>query len=140
MTFLSVLADSPTPIAVLHREQRDLPQDLARRSASRELSPDRLGKNEPEVMGQAVVEPSTPMMRRIPKPERGPHPDLAFAQLDRTGWNVVRPQVERAAACEIEAGVMPMTGQDSVLDAAALERKALVRTAVVECEDVCPPS
>ena len=35
--------------------------------------------------------------------------------------------IEGAAAFEIEAGVVPMTGQDAVLDAAALEREAHVR-------------
>ena len=60
----------------------------------------------------------------------------ALAQLDRTGGNVVRPQIERAAAGEVEAGVMPMTGQDAVLDAATVERKAHMRAAVVEGEDV----
>jgi hypothetical protein len=54
---------------------------------------------------------------------------------DRADRYVVRPQVEGAAAFEIEAGVVPMTGQDTVLDAAALEREAHVRATIVEGED-----
>ena len=67
--------------------------------------------------------------------EGGLHPDVAVAQLDRADRYVVRPQVEGAAAFEIEAGVVPVTGQDAVLDAAALEREAHVRATIVEREN-----
>src|SRR5262245_42321063 len=67
--------------------------------------------------------------------ERGFHPNVAIAYLDRANRYVVCPQVERAAAFEIEAGVVPMTGQDSVLEAAAFEWKAHVWATIVESED-----
>ena len=63
------------------------------------------------------------------------HPDVAIAHFDWADRYIVRPQVEGTAAFEIEAGVVPMTGQDAVLDAAALERETHVRAAIVECED-----
>ena len=72
------------------------------------------------------------MRSRISMAERGPHPDGAVPYLDRANRNVVRPQVERAAAFKIKASVVPMTGQDTVLDAAAFERKTHVRTTIVE--------
>ena len=68
-------------------------------------------------------------------PNVGLDPDLAVAHLDRAGRYVVGPQIEGAAARQIEARVMPMTGQDAVLDAAAIERKAHMRAAIVEGED-----
>src|SRR5687768_13296271 len=68
--------------------------------------------------------------------EDGPHPYLAgLADLDRAGRHVVGPEIEGAAAGEIEAGMVPVTGQDPVCDAAALQRKAHVRAPVVERED-----
>ena len=70
--------------------------------------------------------------------ERGLYPDLAAAHLYRADWRVVRPQIEGAAAFEVEAGVVPMTGQDPVLDAAAVEREAHVRAPIVERKD--PPA
>ena len=70
--------------------------------------------------------------------ERRLDPDLAVTHLDRTGRDVIGPEIEGAAARQIEARVMPMTGQDAVLDAAAIERKAHVRAAVVEREDASP--
>jgi hypothetical protein len=63
--------------------------------------------------------------------KRGLHPHFAVADLDRAGRHVVGPRVERAAACEIEPRVVPVAGQDTVLDAAALERKTHMRTAIV---------
>jgi hypothetical protein len=59
--------------------------------------------------------------------DRGLHPDLTVAQFDREGRYIVRPKIKGAAAFEIKAGVMPMTGQDAVLDAAAFKREAHVR-------------
>jgi hypothetical protein len=94
-----------------------------------------LGDDEAEIMGEAVCEPLMPVRGGIGMTKRGLHPDLAITHLDRTGRRVVRPQIEGTAAFEIEAGVMPMTGQNAVLDAAALERKAHVRATVVERKD-----
>ena len=94
-----------------------------------------LGGDEAEVVGEPVRKPLTPVRGGIGMTERGLHPDVAIAHLDRADRYVVRPQIEGAAAFEIEAGVVPMTGQDAVLDAAALEREPHMRTTVVECED-----
>ena len=133
-----MVAPIPQPSRLLDGEQRRLPQDLPRGHAGRELSPHGLGDHEAEIVGQAVVEPTAPMARRIAVAERRLDPDLAVTHLDRTGRNVIGPEIERAAARQIEAGVMPMTGEDAVLDAAAIERKAHMRAAVVEREDASP--
>src|SRR5262249_61806744 len=86
--------------------------------------------------GEAVCEADgTPLMRVrgwIGMTERGLHPDVTIAHFDGADWYVVRPQIESAAAFEIEASVVPVTGQDAVLDAAALEREAHVRAAIIK--------
>ena len=130
-------ADSPA-VAVLDGEQRRLPQDLPRGHASRELSPHGLGDHEAEVVGQAVVEPTAPVAQGVAMAERRLDPDLSITHLDRTGRDIVGPEIEGAAAREIEARVMPMASEDAVLDAAAIERKAHMRAAVVEREDASP--
>ena len=57
--------------------------------------------------------------------KRCPDPDLLVAHLDREGRSVIRPQIElRAAAFEVETGVVPMAREDAVLDAAPIEREA----------------
>src|SRR5215207_7278049 len=70
--------------------------------------------------------------------ERRLDPDLAVTHLDRTGRNVIGPEIEGAAARQIEARVMPMTREDAVLDAAAIEWEAHVWAAVVEREHASP--
>ena len=97
-----------------------------------------LGDDEAEIVGEAVFKPLTQVRGGIGMTERGLHPDVPIAHLDRAGRHVVRPQVEGAAAFEIEASVVPMAGQDAVRDAAALEREAHVRATIVEGED--PPA
>ena len=86
-------------------------------------------------MREAVIEPLAPMGGGVCVTQRGLHPDLSVAHLGREGRRLVGPQIESAAAFEVEAGVVPMTGQDPVLDAAPVEREAHVRATVVEGED-----
>ena len=91
-------------------------------------------------MREAVVEPTAPATGGLGRADGRGDPDLAIAlcslaQFDRAGRHVVGPQVERAAAREIEAGMVPMAGQDPILDTAAIEREAHVRASIVERED-----
>jgi hypothetical protein len=48
---------------------------------------------------------------------------------------VVCPKIEGTATFEIETGVVPMTGQDAVVDTPPLEREAHVRATIVEGEN-----
>jgi len=84
----------------------------------------------------AVRKALTPVRGGIGITERGFHSHFAIAQFDWENRYVVRPQIKGAPAFEIEAGVVPMTGQDAVLDAAALEREAHVWAPIVEGENV----
>jgi hypothetical protein len=124
-------------VAVLRPEQRHLPYDVGPRYVVRELTMHGLGDNEAEIVCEAVRKPRTPVHGGIGMTECGLYPDVSIAHLDRADRNVVRPQVEGTAAFEIEAGMVPMTGQDAIGDAAALEREAHVRATIVEGED--PP-
>ena len=58
------------------------------------------------------------------------------ADFDRESAHIVGKQVERAAAGEVEAGVMPVAGQDAVAHRAAIERKAHVRAAIIDGVDL----
>jgi hypothetical protein len=113
-------------------EQRRLPQDLPRGHAGGDLSPQSLGDHEAEIVGQAVFEPTAPVARGVATIKPWFDPDLSIAHLDRTGRDIVSPEIEGAAARQIEARMMPMTSEDAVLDAAAIERKAHMRAAVVD--------
>jgi hypothetical protein len=66
------------------------------------------------------------------------HPNLAIAHLNWADRHVVRPQVECATAFEIEVRVVPMTGQNAVLNAAALERETHVGATIIQGEDTPP--
>src|SRR6516164_5281501 len=86
-------------------------------------------------MREAVVEPLAPMRSRIRVAEDGPHPDFVVADFGEAGRHVVCPEIEGTATREIEAGVVPVASQGAILDAAAIQRKAHMRTAIVERED-----
>ena len=97
-----------------------------------------LGDYEAEVVNEAVCEPLTPVRGWIGMTDRGLHPDFAITQFDRKFRYIICPKIKRAAAFKIEAGVVPMTGQDAILDAASLKREAHVRATIVEGEDATP--
>jgi hypothetical protein len=75
------------------------------------------------------------MCCRIGVRERRLYPDIAVTYLDRNGRYVVRPEVECASAFQIEARMMPMTGQDTILDAPLFEREAHMGATVIEGAD-----
>jgi hypothetical protein len=83
----------------------------------------------------AVLKPITPVRDGIDVTECGLHPNVTIARLNRADRDVIRPKVERTAAFEIKTRMVPMTGQNVVLEAAALEREAHVRAAIVKCEN-----
>ena len=122
-------------VTVARAEQHDLPDDVRRWHVGREFALHRLGDDKAEVVGETVVESPAPMRGRVSVAEGRLHPNLQVTHFDGTGRHVVGPQIEGAAARKIEAGVVPVAGQDTVLDAAAVERKAHVRTAIVEREN-----
>ena len=63
-------------------------------------------------------------------------PDDAVLEGDLEAQHVVREQVEGTAALQVEARVVPVTGQDAVAHAAAVQREAHVRAAVVDRVDL----
>src|SRR5208283_2942660 len=89
-------------------------------------------------MGHALFEPLPPVGRGIRALEFGLHPYFTPAQFDRAGRHIVRPKIEGAAARKIKSRVVPVAGQNAVLDASAVEWKAHMRTAVVQGEDSTP--
>ena len=60
--------------------------------------------------------------------------DLAVFDPDLSGGHVVGPQIEGAAARQVEARVMPGAGENAVPDAALVQRKSEMRAAVVQRE------
>ena len=127
-------ADTPS-VPMVRAEQCGLAQHRRGRLTRGEEATHRLGDDQIQLVGQAVRQPPAPVAHRVGTVEHRPDPDLVVAQLDGTGRHVVGPQVERAAAGQIEPGVMPMAGQDAVLDRPAVEREAHMRAAVVEGAD-----
>src|SRR5439155_16596680 len=94
-----------------------------------------LGDHERQVALETVCEPRATVLERVS--ERAEvNPDVAVAQLDREHAQVVRPLVERAPGGYVEPGVMPVAGQDSARQGAAMKREAHVRTAVVDSTNV----
>jgi len=67
--------------------------------------------------------------------EIGLDPNFVPAQFDFARRYVIRPEIKGTAARKIEPRVVPVAGQNAVLDAATVERKTHMRTAVVQGKD-----
>jgi predicted component of type VI protein secretion system len=80
---------------------------------------------------QPVVEPLPLMADRILR-WRQVDEDVVSLDLDREAAQVVGPLVERAAAAEVEARVVPVARDDPVLHRPAVQREPHVRAAVVD--------
>ena len=123
-------------VAVAGAEQGGLADDLGIAGAGRPEAEHGLGDDEADIVGHAVAEAPAPMAGFVGVAAIARHPDLAMANLHRAGGHVVRPQVEGGAASKIEARMVPVAGEDAVLDRAAVERKAKVGTTVIEGQDL----
>ena len=99
---------------------------------------DRLGQDQGDVALEAVPQPPLSVGRRV-FPRRRVHPHLAVASLRGEGADVVGPEVEGAAGGQVEAGVVPVTGQDAVLEGAPVQGEAHVGAAVVDGMDLIAP-
>ena len=122
-------------VTILTAEQRGLAHDRRRRTACGEETLDGFGDNKAQIMSKAVRQPPTPMLDRVGVTESRPHPDLVIAAyLHGTSRHVVGPQIESAPASQLEARMMPMTCEDTILDTAPIQRETHMRAAIVEGE------
>jgi hypothetical protein len=95
----------------------------------------RLREHERDVPLETVVQPLA-LVRDVVEGRRGVDVDVVAVELDREAAQIVCPLVERPAGAQVEPGVVPVAGQDPVRDRAAVQRKAHVRAAVVDGEDL----
>jgi hypothetical protein len=123
--------DAP-PVTVMRAEQRHLADNFCSRDIRRELTMHGLGDDKTKVVVEAIRKPLTPVRRGIGMTRCGLYPYIAIAQFNREGRYVVCPKIKGTATFQIEAGVVPVTGQDAVLDTTALKRKSHVRAPIVE--------
>jgi hypothetical protein len=99
----------------------------------------RLGEDEADIVLQPLAQPVAPMGLAVHVTRPGIDPNgTVIPQLDWRGRDIIGPEVEGAAAGEVKAGMMPMAGQNPVLDRAAVQRKTEMRATVVEREDTAP--
>ena len=95
----------------------------------------RLGDHQTQIVRHAVVETATPVRGGIDAQAAVRRDeDLAVLDPHLGGGHIVGPQVEGAAARQVEARVMPGAGENAVPDAALVQGKAEMRAAVVQSE------
>ena len=122
---------APTSPAVRRAEVEPGAHDLGRAHPRVEQPEHRLRDHERDAFFESVAQPGLQMTDRIVV---GPRLDehVAVAHLGRESAGVVGPHVERAARHEVEAGVVPMAGDETGLDRALVEGEAEVRAAVLD--------
>jgi hypothetical protein len=119
-------------IKVPGAKQRGLAQNLQWGHASHELTLHGLCYGEPKIVGHANFEPLPPIIGWLRVPEIGLDPHLPTAHLDRAGRDIVGPEIERAATRKIKPGMVPVAGENAVLNASAIEGEPHMRAPVVK--------
>ena len=71
------------------------------------------------------------MLRLVALHRARVHPDLSVNHAHREAADIIGEGVEGAAAGEVEPRVVPVAGEDAVADAAPVQRKPHVGTAVI---------
>ena len=98
---------------------------------------DRLGDHQRDVAFQAVAQSAAQVFLGIGT--RGEvYPYTAIAYFHRESADIIGKLVECATTGEVEAGVMPVTGEDAVADRAAIQWEAHVGAAIVHRVDAIP--
>jgi hypothetical protein len=96
-----------------------------------EQSEDGLGRDQRESVLQPVSETDHVVSSRI---SAGPndHEDIIAIQFDLVSADVVSKGVQGPPGLQIEASVVPVTREESVLDGPSMERESQVRATVIE--------
>jgi hypothetical protein len=126
-------SSAPAVAPVPHAELKPRAHHLARVAALVEQSDDRLRDHQPDVALEPVAEAAKKVLSPIAALG---DVDQHRATLDshREYAHIVGPLIEGPAGFEVEARVMPVAGEDAVLDRSAVEREAHVWAPVVDRE------
>src|SRR5262245_46746441 len=84
----------------------------------------RLRQHQREILFEAFLEFPQPMRASILLARRRVDPDVSLAEVDIERSHVVSEWVEGTATREIEAGVVPMAGEDAIADRAPAQGEA----------------
>jgi hypothetical protein len=63
-------------------------------------------------------------------------PNFAITDFYRKRGDIISPRVECSAAGEVEAGIVPGTGNNAIFASTTLEGKTHVRATVINCIDL----
>jgi hypothetical protein len=86
--------------------------------------------DERQIPLQAHLEPLLLVLAGIPLAGQV-DPDFISANFDGKTADIIGPLVKRSPALQVEAGVVPVAGQDSVFYGSTIQGKAHMRAAVV---------
>ena len=92
----------------------------------------RFGDDQSDVVFKAVLQSAPPVLPFVSRRRVGIDPHFAVDHLYREASYIISEGVEGAAAGEIEACVVPVTGQDAIADTTAVQRESHVGATVVD--------
>jgi hypothetical protein len=116
--------------------EQGVARKIAGRYAGRCRAKHRLTDYQTYVVSKAIMQTPPPMPRLVARCGRGRHPNLAVDDANRACRHVVCPKVEGRATAQIETGMMPVAGEDTVLNASAVKGKPHMRAPVVEGDHI----
>lgn len=124
------------PIVVIGgAEEGDVADDVEVGDAGVEEADDAFGLNEADVLLEAALEAGAVVWLVGLFAGHGGEVDVAAVDAGVVGGDVVGEEVEGAATAEVEAGMVPVAGEEAIVDGAFVEGEAEVGAAVVDGMD-----
>ena len=115
-------------------EEHPLADQAPRVDSVADQAEHRFGDDEPDVVLHPFTEAISPVCFSIGIAGAAGHPHFAVAYLDLRRGYVIGPQVECPARDEIKAGMVPVTGENTVREGAPMKRETQMRTAIVKAK------
>ena len=122
-------------VAVPRCEDNGIAHQASRIDTLADQSEHRFGDDQADVVLHPLPQAVPPVGVTVGVARARGHPHLAVAHLDLGRGDVIGPRIECPAGDEVEAGVMPVAGENAVGDGPPMQRESQVRTAVVEGVD-----
>jgi hypothetical protein len=95
----------------------------------------RFGDDQPDVVLHPLLQAVSPVGVAVSVTRARGHPHLTVAHLDLGRGDVIGPRIEGPAGDEVEAGVMPVAGENAAGERSPMQRESQVRAAIVERVD-----
>ena len=115
----------------MHAIEPGLGQEVCRCTAAVEEANDSFGLHQTDILLHPLAQAMLPTLLAVFSLGLNDNPDPTCIDFHRIGWDIISPQIEGAAARQIETGMMPVARENPVLRGATVQGETHVWAAII---------